>query len=143
LAFAHGGAESPGETRSRVALLRAGVAVPRLQRAVYAGTGRLVGRVDFDWDEHATVGEFDGEVMYERELRPGQDLGEVVFREKVREDALRDTGRQVVLAGMRADPGPRRVHGPCGGRGWARGAGPGNPVEGAGYAGTSPSVHLE
>jgi hypothetical protein len=42
------------------------------------------------------VGEFDGEVEYGRELQPGQDLGEVVFREKLREDALRDAGRQVV-----------------------------------------------
>jgi hypothetical protein len=94
--FSDGGAESPGETRSRVALLRAGIAAPRLQRAVYAGTGRLIGRVDFDWDEHATVGEFDGEVKYGRELERGQDLGEVVFQEKLREDELRDTGRQVV-----------------------------------------------
>lgn len=94
--FADGGGESPGETRSRVALLRAGVAPPRLQRAFYAGTGEFIGRVDFDWDECSTVGEFDGEVKYGRELQSGQDLGEVVFQEKLREDALRDAGRKVV-----------------------------------------------
>lgn len=96
VSFADGGGQSPGETRSRVALLRAGVPPPRLQRAVHADTGRFIGRVDFDWDEYACVGEFDGEVKYGRALQPGQDPGEVVFEEKLREDALRDTGRNVV-----------------------------------------------
>jgi hypothetical protein len=96
VSFADSGGQSPGETRSRVALLRAGVAPPRLQRAFYAGTGQFIGRVDFDWDEYSTVGEFDGQVKYGRELQPGQDLGEVVFQEKLREDALRDVGRNVV-----------------------------------------------
>lgn len=96
VALADGGGQSPGETRSRVALMRAGVPVPRLQRAVHSRHGSLIGVVDFDWDAHATVGEFDGQVKYGRVLRPGQDPGEVVFDEKVREDALRDEGRKVV-----------------------------------------------
>jgi hypothetical protein len=96
LSFADGGGQSPGETRSRVALLRAGLPPPRLQRAFYANTGEFIGRVDFDWDEYGCVGEFDGEVKYGRELQPGQDPGVVVVREKLREDALRDLGRQVV-----------------------------------------------
>jgi hypothetical protein len=95
-AFADGGGQSPGETRSRVALLRAGLPPPRLQREVFSRSGQLIGRVDFDWDAYSTVGEFDGEVKYGRVLRPGQDLGEVVFQEKLREDALRDEGRKVV-----------------------------------------------
>jgi hypothetical protein len=90
VAFADGRAESPGETRSRVAIHRAGLPAPVLQR-------RLVGaRVDFDWEEYATVGEFDGKVKYGGYLRPGQDPGDVVFAEKRREDALRDHGREVV-----------------------------------------------
>jgi hypothetical protein len=40
--LADGGGQSPGETRSRVALLRAGVAPPRLQRAVHTSTGRFM-----------------------------------------------------------------------------------------------------
>jgi hypothetical protein len=96
IAFADGGGQSPGETRSRFALLRAGVSPPRLQREFFSRTGRFIGRVDFDWDEFECVGEFDGEVKYGRALQPGQDLGEVVFQEKLREDALRDEGRQVV-----------------------------------------------
>lgn len=90
VAFADGRAESPGETRSRVAIRRAGLPAPTLQYRVI-GT-----RTDFAWEEFGTVGEFDGEVKYGRRyLRPGQDPGDVVFVEKRREDALRDHGLQV------------------------------------------------
>jgi len=41
-------------------------------------------------------GEFDGRIKYGRLLRPGQDAGDAVFAEKVREDAIRDTGLRVV-----------------------------------------------
>jgi len=53
-------------------------------------------RCDFGWEEHRTVAEFDGRIKYGRCLRPGQDPGDAVFEEKVREDALRDGGLQVV-----------------------------------------------
>jgi hypothetical protein len=89
-AFADGRAESPGETRSRVAIQRAGLPAPVLQYRV----GSF--RTDFAWEELRTVGEFDGRVKYGRGLRPGQDPGEAVFAEKRREDWLRDHGRQVV-----------------------------------------------
>lgn len=89
-AFADGGAESPGETRSRVAIRRAGLPPPVLQFRV-AGM-----RTDFAWEEFRTVAEFDGKVKYGRLLRPGQEPGDAVFDEKVREDALRDLGFQVV-----------------------------------------------
>ena len=85
-------AESPGETRSRLAIVRAGLPPPTLQHEV----GALRARTDFYWEEHRTVGEFDGKVKYGRALRPGQDLGEVLFAEKRREDALRDLGHEVV-----------------------------------------------
>lgn len=42
------------------------------------------------------MGEFDGRIKYGRLLRPGQDPGEAVFAEKVREDALRDEDLGVV-----------------------------------------------
>ena len=42
------------------------------------------------------VGEFDGEVEYGRLLRPGQDPGDVVVQEKIREDHLRELGLDVV-----------------------------------------------
>lgn len=56
---------------------------------VRTSTGRFVGEVDFGWPELRTVGEFDGRVKYGRDLRPGQDPVEVLYREKLREDELR------------------------------------------------------
>jgi hypothetical protein len=44
---------------------------------------------DFGWVKQRTVGEFDGRIKYGRLLKPGQDPGEVVYAEKVREDAVR------------------------------------------------------
>jgi hypothetical protein len=89
LAFARAGAESPGETRSRVAIHRAGLPPPVLQHEVRTVAGLVLGKVDFWWEEYGVAGEFDGRVKYGRVLKPGQDPGEVVFREKVREDAIR------------------------------------------------------
>jgi hypothetical protein len=96
VAFADGGAESVGESRSRVAIARAGLPRPLLQHLVLGPGGVPVGRVDFWWPEHRVVGEFDGEIKYGRLLRPGQQPGDVVFAEKVREDALRRQVRTVV-----------------------------------------------
>ncbi len=89
---ADGGAESPGETRSRVAIARAHLPTPTLQYEV----PELGVRTDLLWEEFRTVGEFDGKVKYGRALRPGQDPGDVVFAEKRREDALRNLGYEVV-----------------------------------------------
>lgn len=89
MAFADGLSESAGESRSRVALDRAGLPAPVLQWSVRSSSGVWLGRTDFWWPEHRTVGEFDGRAKYGRLLRPGQDPGEVVFEEKRREDALR------------------------------------------------------
>lgn len=83
--------ESVGETRSRVAIARAGLPTPTLQHAF----PQIGARVDFYWEEFRTVGEFDGKVKYGRGLRPGQSPGDVVFDEKRREDALRDLDRKV------------------------------------------------
>jgi len=96
VAFADGRSEGVGESRSRVRMAQARLPVPALQWEVSSRTGRWLGRVDFGWPELATVGEFDGRVKYGRLLRPGQDPGEVVFAEKVREDALRDEDLRVV-----------------------------------------------
>lgn len=85
-------AESPGETRSRIAIARARLPSPVLQHEF-----RELGvRTDFYWPEFATVGEFDGKVKYGRTLRPGRDVGEVVYAEKRREDSLRDLHLQFV-----------------------------------------------
>ncbi|GAA2546265.1 type IV toxin-antitoxin system AbiEi family antitoxin [Pseudonocardia hydrocarbonoxydans] len=89
LAFADARSASPGESRSRVVIARAGLPVPVLQWEVRTTSGLFVGRVDFGWPELRTVGEFDGRVKYGRELRPGRDPVEVLYEEKCREDELR------------------------------------------------------
>lgn len=94
LACADGRAESPGESRSRARMREAGLPPPELQVPVLGADGRALGRVDFGWP--GVVGEFDGRVKYGRLLRPGQEPGDAVFAEKVREDAIRDTGLRVV-----------------------------------------------
>jgi hypothetical protein len=91
VAFGEPGAASVGESRSRVAIMRAGLPQPVLQWEVRDAAGRLIGRTDFGWPALATVGAFDGESKYGRLLRPGQSPDDVVFAEKVREDHIRAT----------------------------------------------------
>ena len=90
-AFAEPGAQSVGESRSRVAILRAGLPRPILQWEVRDAAGRSLGFTDFGWPGLRMVGEFDGEIKYGRLLKPGQSPGDVVFAEKVREDRMRAT----------------------------------------------------
>lgn len=75
---------------------RAGLAAPDLQMEVRDDAGVIIGRCDFAWQDGRLLGEFDGRVKYGRLLRPGQDAGDVVFKQKQREDALRDTGARVI-----------------------------------------------
>lgn len=88
LAFARWGAQSVGESRSRVAMMLAGVPTPILQWAVPTAAGLV--HADFGWPQHRTFGEFDGREKYGRLVRPGQTAGDVVYAEKRREDAMRD-----------------------------------------------------
>ena len=97
--------ESPGETRSRIAIARR--VCPR--RPCSTRSRSSASAPTSTGTSSATVGEFDGKVKYGRALRPGQIPGEAVFAEKRREDALRDLGspgRALVLG--RAEPVRRR-----------------------------------
>ncbi|WP_139283220.1 hypothetical protein [Raineyella antarctica] len=95
--FADPRAESGGESVSRVVLESLGVPTPELQFEVRTVRGALIGRTDFAWPRHRTLGEFDGRVKYRRlPAANGEDPGEVVFREKRREDRLRAAGWEVV-----------------------------------------------
>jgi hypothetical protein len=80
---------SVGESRSRVAMARLGVATPVLQWKVVGPAGRVLGTADFGWPDHGYAGEFDGFVKYGRLLRPGEVSAEAVFAEKRREDGMR------------------------------------------------------
>ena len=94
VSVADGGSAGVGESRSRLAILRAGLPAPVLQWRV-EGDGRVF-EVDFGWPELRTVGEFDGLVKYGRLLKPGQDPADVVVAEKLREDEIRDLDLRVV-----------------------------------------------
>ncbi len=88
--LADGGSESVGESRSRYLCYRFNLPAPVLQFEVYTGSGVLLGRSDFAWPDHALLGEFDGRSKYGRLLRAGETPQDAVFREKRREDLLRE-----------------------------------------------------
>jgi hypothetical protein len=96
IAFLDARSESPGESVSRVDLARIGVAPTELQYEVFDEDGRFVGRSDFAWPEHKTLGEYDGRSKYQGLRRPDQSPADVLWDEKAREDRLRDLGWQVV-----------------------------------------------
>ena len=81
-------AESPLESLSRVVFHERGVPPPEPQvEIVVAG---VVYRVDFLWKEARVIGEADGRGKYS--LDPFRTAEQVVWAEKLREDALRDAG---------------------------------------------------
>src|SRR5215218_9922945 len=93
--------ESAGESMSRVRLMEEGLPRPELQQEIFGPDGRLVAPVDFGWEAHKTVGEFDGKIKYGRLLEPGQRIEDVIFDEKIREDAVREprlAGRALDIA---------------------------------------------
>lgn len=94
--FLDAASESAGESVSRVRIQEAQLPAPALQFDVLGLHGELVGRSDFCWEEQRTLGEFDGKIKYGRLLAPGQTVEEVVYREKLRQDALNDLGWTVV-----------------------------------------------
>ncbi|HEY5199433.1 MAG TPA: type IV toxin-antitoxin system AbiEi family antitoxin domain-containing protein [Acidothermaceae bacterium] len=85
--FADGAAESPLESRSRVAFALGGLPTPTLQAVILLRNGRRA-RVDFLWAEWRVIGEADGRLKIQRP----EDL----WAEKLREDALRELGYEVV-----------------------------------------------
>lgn len=92
-AFADGRAESPMESMTRIAIWRAGVPMPDLQRNIYSRTGEFLARADFCWEEEHLIGEYDGEGKYY--LQAGQPT-EAFAAEKIRDARLRDAGWSVV-----------------------------------------------
>jgi len=91
LRLADGRSESVGESRARYLYWSQGLPRPEVQYVVLDHDGRLVGITDLAWPELRLIVEFDGRVKYGRLLKPGQEPGDAVFAEKLREDALRRT----------------------------------------------------
>jgi predicted transcriptional regulator of viral defense system len=94
LSLADGRAESPLESRARLAFLAEGLPVPDLQVEIHDGRG-FVGRVDAWYEEAAVAVELDGKIKY-LEPRDGRTPAEIAWEEKRREDALRELGIRVL-----------------------------------------------
>jgi hypothetical protein len=94
--FADGRSESVGESRSRVMLAATRLPAMAPQHPIRDERGQFVARVDFAIPHLKVAGEFDGKVKYGRLLKAGESAGDAVFREKRREDAVRDLGWQLV-----------------------------------------------
>ncbi len=107
LDLSDGRAESPLETRGRLALLAAGLPRPDLQVDIHDEAG-FVGRVDAWYEDAAVAVEFDGRVKYTDPLT-GSPSGEVLWTEKRREDRMRDVGVRVVRV-VNDDLGPAWAH---------------------------------
>lgn len=90
LMYTDGKRESVGETRSCVLFRAAGIPPPTLQVEVRDDRGVLVAITDFAWDAYRVFGEFDGRSKYLRAYDPDDDPADVVYREKRREDRVRE-----------------------------------------------------
>ena len=89
--IADGRAQLPGESVSRLHLIRLGFARPELQVPVAGPAGRTYW-VDFRLGDVAAWGEFDGKDKYlDDVMRSGKTIEEVVLDEKKREDWIRGT----------------------------------------------------
>lgn len=85
------GAGSVGESIGRHRVFwRQGIPRPTTQREIRGPVGQRA-FVDWYWEEAHLAGEFDGKGKYLRAAEDGENPGDVVFREKQREDWLRET----------------------------------------------------
>ena len=94
---ADGRSESVGETLLRIAFMEIGAPRPEPQLQFFTEDGAEWARADFGFKKERVLAEFDGKRKYK--VQPGADpeqAGEVVFREKRREEALRDLGWEIV-----------------------------------------------
>jgi hypothetical protein len=85
-----GRAANAGESRSRHMIWRHGLPRPILQYEVHDEWGHLVAILDFAWPAHRAFGEFDGRKKYLEHLHPGEEPSDAVFREKRRENRVRE-----------------------------------------------------
>lgn len=97
------GGQSVGESRARVLCWARGLPAPITQFEVFDDNGKLLGITDLAWPEHQLVGEFDGKVKYGRLLKAGETPGDAVFREKRREDLIREALRWEMVRLIWAD----------------------------------------
>ncbi len=94
VAFASPYSESAGETLGRIAFDELGVPQPKQQVLIYDRYG-LIARCDYFFEGRDTVGEFDGKLKYVGENAADDPL----YKEKQREDRLREAGLEVFRIG--------------------------------------------
>lgn len=106
LALADAGAESPQETRIRLALTDAGMRPAGTQIPVFDSRGRIVAKVDMGWEDLKVAVQYDGKhhqtdrVTYVRDMKVNRDLewlGWIVIR-VIAEDADADVVGRVATA---------------------------------------------
>ncbi|MBO1267133.1 hypothetical protein J1902_03920 [Arthrobacter sp. PO-11] len=85
-----GASESPGESRTRILMVRAGIPAPTPQVEIPTAAGLF--RADFAWKREKLILEFDGKDKY-FDYRPTEL---VLFEERQRETALRELGWEFV-----------------------------------------------
>lgn len=90
VALADGRSESVGESRTRLLLHDFRLPPPVCQYEVRFPDGRLAGRSDFAWPEIGALAEFDGRSKYGRLRAVDESPEDVVWREKRREDLMRE-----------------------------------------------------
>jgi predicted transcriptional regulator of viral defense system len=103
LGLSDGRAESPLETRGRLAILGSGLPAPELQVEIHDADG-LIGRADAWYEEAALAIEFDGKIKYTDPLYAASPE-EALWKEKRREDRMRGTGVRVLRV-VNEDLGP-------------------------------------
>lgn len=141
LSLANPLSESAGESYSRAVFQHLGFEQPELQHD-FSDPDGFIGRSDFWWPgregRRGVVGEFDGKAKYtDVELRKGVSPEETLYREKLREDRIRDLGFAFVRWGWTHLENPERLRRKLigaglrpSGRPWSKGAGmllPSNP----------------
>lgn len=84
------GADNAGETLSRLAIIELGFPEPLLQVQHVNPRGGFY-YTDHEWPQHNAIAEFDGFGKYLKQaLKLGENAGNVIYEEKIREDHLRD-----------------------------------------------------
>lgn len=80
--------ESVAESRFVYLAWRQHLPAPEPQVEIADADGVVRARVDFAWPERGVFVEVDGRVKYEKLLRPGESVVDVVLREKKREELV-------------------------------------------------------
>lgn len=94
VAFATHLSGSWGESEARAVIHPLGFPPPALQHRFVDEEGEMF--ADFTWLHFGVAAEFDGKIKYTRDEYTRGDPGEVLWREKLREDRLRRQVRQIV-----------------------------------------------